>query len=27
ICTYIVFVVLKKIIGQQTVFQDNRKWE
>ena len=26
ICTYIVFVVLEKIIGQQTVFQNNRKW-
>ncbi|MEH7270937.1 DUF4029 domain-containing protein, partial [Bacillus toyonensis] len=24
--TYIVFVVLEKIIGQQTVFQNNRKW-
>ncbi len=27
ICAYIVFVVLGKIIGQQTVFEDNRKWE
>ena len=27
ICAYIVFVVLDKIVGQQTVFQDNRKWE
>ena len=27
ICTYIVFVVLKEIVGKQTVFQDNRKWE
>ncbi|WP_433771314.1 DUF4029 domain-containing protein [Bacillus wiedmannii] len=27
ICAYIVFVVLDKIIGQQTVFQDKRKWE
>ncbi|MED0901417.1 hypothetical protein CN327_26460 [Bacillus cereus] len=27
ICAYIVFVVLEKIIGQQTVFQDKRKWE
>lgn len=26
ICAYIVFVVLDKIIGQQTVFQDKRKW-
>lgn len=26
ICAYIVFVVLDKIVGQQTVFQDNRKW-
>ena len=26
ICAYIVFVVLGKIIGQQTVFQDKRKW-
>ena len=26
ICAYIVFVVLDKIIRQQTVFQDNRKW-
>ncbi|EOP71987.1 DUF4029 domain-containing protein [Bacillus mycoides] len=27
ICAYIVFVVLDKIIGQQTVFQDKRKWD
>ncbi|OQR55466.1 DUF4029 domain-containing protein [Bacillus sp. CDB3] len=27
ICAYIVFGVLEKIIGQQTVFQDKRKWE
>ena len=27
ICAYIVFVVLDKIVGQQTVFQDNRKWD
>ncbi|GLV65226.1 hypothetical protein Bmyc01_38950 [Bacillus mycoides] len=27
ICAYIVFVVLEKIIGQQTVFQDKRTWE
>ncbi|WP_439020217.1 DUF4029 domain-containing protein [Bacillus thuringiensis] len=27
ICAYIVFVVLDKIIRQQTVFQDKRKWE
>ncbi|PFI24976.1 DUF4029 domain-containing protein [Bacillus cereus] len=27
ICAYIVFVVLGKIIGQQTVFQDKRKWD
>ncbi|MGE7882248.1 DUF4029 domain-containing protein [Bacillus sp. NPDC094077] len=27
ICAYIVFVVLEKMIGQQTVFQDKRKWE
>ncbi|PIE93337.1 DUF4029 domain-containing protein [Bacillus fungorum] len=27
VCAYIVFVVLDKIIRQQTVFQDNRKWE
>ena len=26
ICAYIVFVLLDKIVGQQTVFQDNRKW-
>ena len=26
ICAYILFVVLDKIIGQQTVFQDKRKW-
>ncbi|EEK80092.1 hypothetical protein bcere0009_10990 [Bacillus cereus R309803] len=27
ICAYIVFVVLDKIVGQQSVFQDKRKWE
>ncbi|MEH6930738.1 DUF4029 domain-containing protein, partial [Bacillus sp. JJ783] len=27
ICAYIVFVVLEKMIGQQTVFQDKRKWD
>ncbi|MCU5736893.1 DUF4029 domain-containing protein, partial [Bacillus mobilis] len=27
ICAYIVFVVLDKIIRQQNVFHDNRKWE
>ncbi|MFE5129372.1 DUF4029 domain-containing protein, partial [Bacillus mobilis] len=27
ICAYIVFVVLDKIVGQQSVFHDNRKWE
>ena len=27
ICAYIVFVVLEKIVGQQSVFQDKRKWE
>ncbi|MCU4965157.1 DUF4029 domain-containing protein, partial [Bacillus paranthracis] len=27
ICAYIVFVVLDKIIRQQRVFQDKRKWD
>ncbi|KAB2443241.1 DUF4029 domain-containing protein [Bacillus luti] len=27
ICAYVVFVMLDKIIRQQTVFQDKRKWE
>ncbi|MRS27178.1 DUF4029 domain-containing protein, partial [Bacillus sp. RIT694] len=27
ICVYIVFVLLDKIVGQQSVFQDKRKWE
>ncbi|OFD45682.1 DUF4029 domain-containing protein [Bacillus mycoides] len=27
ICAYIVFVVLEKMIEQQTVFQDKRKWD
>ncbi|HFK1451832.1 MULTISPECIES: DUF4029 domain-containing protein [Bacillus cereus group] len=26
ICAYIVFVLLDKMVGQQTVFQDKRKW-
>ncbi|MBE5105680.1 DUF4029 domain-containing protein [Bacillus thuringiensis] len=27
ICAYIVFVVLEKMMGQQTVFRDKRKWD
>ncbi|PQZ59830.1 hypothetical protein CQZ94_02940 [Bacillus sp. MYb209] len=27
VCVYIVFAVLERMLGQQTVFQDKRKWE